>query len=146
MAAAGRQAAQLWMSDYDWSSGSEDEHDGSDVLDGDPESEFGCARDEIESETVIHVFDGRALQGFEDVSEYPIDNNEDDDDDVSASGESYGSGAKTPIMASRAYQQEMFEESMKQNIIVAVSCVVGLVRHGVANMSKMDTGSGKTQV
>ena len=51
-------------------------------------------------------------------------------------------------MTARAYQLEMLEESLKQNIIVAVCCPTPETQTGqFANMlPKMDTGSGKTQV
>jgi hypothetical protein len=51
-------------------------------------------------------------------------------------------------MTARAYQLEMLEESLKQNIIVAVCCPTPATETGqFANMlPKMDTGSGKTQV
>ena len=51
-------------------------------------------------------------------------------------------------MTARAYQLEMLEESLKQNIIVAVCCPTPKMETGhFANMlPKMDTGSGKTQV
>jgi len=65
------------------------------------------------------------------------------------------SGQSTPAeglrgpttMMARAYQQEMFEESLKRNIIVTVcSNFQAQSRTFPSDTYKMDTGSGKTQV
>ncbi len=52
-----------------------------------------------------------------------------EDKDTSGTSTPTQQSTESAVMTARAYQQEMFEESLKQNIIVA-----------------MDTGSGKTQV
>ena len=56
--------------------------------------------------------------------------------------------AVSNLLDARAYQREMFEASMQQNIILAVShplCPDTYARF-LLQTSQMDTGSGKTQV
>lgn len=51
-----------------------------------------------------------------------------------------------PSEHSRSYQMEMYEASMKGNIIVVVRLYMGLHNEPLQPMRKMDTGSGKTHV
>lgn len=50
------------------------------------------------------------------------------------------------ILKPRAYQEEMLRESLKQNVIIAVSSFNWYSRTITDACSQMDTGSGKTQM
>ena len=49
------------------------------------------------------------------------------------------------IMSSRAYQLEMLDQSLKDNVIIAVSVVLVADLY-LSDNAQMDTGSGKTHV
>lgn len=56
-------------------------------------------------------------------------------------------GETVRVAQPRAYQLELFEASMKRNVIVTVRIAAwGLVAVESLIASQMDTGSGKTQV
>ena len=91
----------------DWSSDWDGESDEEQSESQDPESESRL--ESAESETLIHVSEG-CVPG----ESYR-------DGNGSSDRQSKESQPEIVTMVSRAYQLEMLEESMKQNVIVAVS-------------------------
>ena len=58
-----------------------------------------------------------------------------------------GGGSKdSSTIHARAYQLEMFEKSLEENIIVVVSNVAEPGKIFANKQPQMDTGTGKTQV
>ena len=103
----------------DWSSDWEGESDESQSKNShDSESEWELVTSQVgnETETLIQVFEGCNPEVVNNVSKSQSDK----DGKGSADRQSEKSQTETVIMASRAYQLEMLEESMKQNVIVAV--------------------------